>query len=164
MKVIALKRTVREEDLEKKEEIFDEIYSSNCQKTVTSVLESSDIVLNILPLTKETENFFNKEKFKKMKKSSFYINIGRGETTNENDLIEVLELGEIEAASLDVFENEPLSPDSPLYSLDNVFVSPHSANRIEGTLDLKYLCFKEKVEKFLKGEELDGKVDIRLGY
>ena len=94
---------------------------------VTSVLKDIDFVINLLPLTDETEQFFSENFFKKMKKKSFFINIGRGETVVEEDLIFALNNRTISAAALDVFFKEPLSLDSPLWDVENAIITPHVA-------------------------------------
>ena len=67
-----------------------------------------------------------------MKNGAFFINIGRGETVDEKSLIEVLSNGHLSGAGLDVFENEPLNIESPLWSMDNVILSPHVAGLSKG--------------------------------
>lgn len=89
------------------------------------LLQESDFVCLILPLTEETHHLFGKEQFVKMKSSSIFINAGRGPVVEESALITALQNGEIHAAGLDVFEKEPLPVDSPLLSLSNVVTVPH---------------------------------------
>lgn len=102
----------------------DQFYKLN---NVTSALKDVDFVINLLPLTNETEQFFSENFFKKMKSTSFFINIGRGETVVEKDLIIALNNRTISAAALDVFFKEPLSLDSPLWNVDNAIITPHVA-------------------------------------
>ena len=71
----------------------------------------------------------NKDKFTKMKKTAIFMNIGRGPTVNEQDLIECLKDKTIAGAVLDVFQVEPLSKDSELWKMDNVFITPHTVNK-----------------------------------
>lgn len=82
-----------------------------------TLLQESDFVCLILPLTDETHHLFGAEQFAKMKSSAIFINAGRGPVVDENALIAALQKGEIHAAGLDVFEQEPLSVDSPLLSM-----------------------------------------------
>lgn len=89
------------------------------------LLSESDFVINVLPSTPETQHFFDKAKFKLMKKNAIFINIGRGATVDEKALIEALESKHLLAAGLDVFEKEPLSQDSPLILMENVVLLPH---------------------------------------
>ncbi|MBG9448037.1 2-hydroxyacid dehydrogenase [Cytobacillus firmus] len=112
----------------KPEEYFDEMYTSG---QLNDVLPQCDYVVVTLPLTQETQQLFGSEQFALMKDSSFFINIGRGEIVKERDLIDALQNGVIAGAGLDVFEKEPLSENSPLWELDNVIVTPHTAGSTE---------------------------------
>ncbi|NIK12180.1 2-hydroxyacid dehydrogenase [Alkalibacillus almallahensis] len=89
------------------------------------VIEQSDFVVCMTPLTPETENMFNMNVFKRMKSSAIFINSSRGGVVNEADLYEALKSKEIYAAGLDVFKNEPIQADHPLLELDNVVALPH---------------------------------------
>ncbi|KMK75061.1 D-2-hydroxyacid dehydrogenase [Alkalihalobacillus pseudalcaliphilus] len=91
------------------------------------VLPQCDYVVCATPLTSETKHSFNRERFKQMKKSSFFINIGRGPVVKEDDLIWALESGEIRGAGLDVFEVEPLPTSSPLWEMEKVIITPHTS-------------------------------------
>ena len=92
-----------------------------------------DFTLNLLPYTEKTKSIFNKKVLGKMKNNSYFINIGRGETVVEKDLVEALQNNWIGGAGLDVFENEqklpksPLNDDSPLWDMNNVIITPHIA-------------------------------------
>ncbi|WP_066251112.1 D-2-hydroxyacid dehydrogenase [Neobacillus drentensis] len=95
------------------------------------LLPICDYVVVTLPLTKETYQLFGAGQFKLMKSSAFFINIGRGEIVVEADLIQALMEGTIAGAGLDVFETEPLSPDSPFWEMENVIVTPHTSGATE---------------------------------
>ena len=90
-----------------------------------TLLQESDFVCLILPLTDETRHMFGAAQFKKMKSSAIFINAGRGPVVDEAALIAALKDGEIHAAGLDVFEQEPLPQSSPLLTLPNVVALPH---------------------------------------
>ena len=112
-------------------------------------LPKADFVVGILPGTKDTADFFSKEHiFSKMKKSSVFMNIGRGSTVNEADLIEALETKQISGAVLDVFKEEPLSEKSPLWSLPNVLMTPHCADVDPDFYARSWSVFKENIELF----------------
>ena len=85
-----------------------------------------------------------------MNKSSYIINVGRGETINENDLINALETKQIRGAFLDVVQNEPISHDNPLLKLDNIFISPHIANAMCNALNTQVKVFIDKLIKYKK--------------
>lgn len=91
------------------------------------VLNESDFVITLLPSTPETRQLLGMEQFKAMKPSACFINLARGTVINEQELIEALRTGIIAGAALDVFEQEPLPPDSPLWGLTNVILTPHIA-------------------------------------
>ena len=80
-----------------------------------------------VPHTPETEGFMNRARFQRMKKSAFFINIGRGMTTRLDDLVAALKAGEIAGAALDVYEQEPLPAEHPLWTMPNVLLTPHTA-------------------------------------
>lgn len=94
-------------------------------RSLDELLKESDFVCMITPLTQETEGMLGKREFQLMKNSAIFINGSRGKTIVEQDLIEALESGEITAAGLDVFENEPVEPDNPLLTMKNVVTTPH---------------------------------------
>ena len=90
-------------------------------------LEIADVVVLTLPLKDSTRGMFDKSKFKIMKNSSIFVNIARGPIVVENDLIRALEENEISGAVLDVFENEPLDDNSPLWDMEKVILTPHNS-------------------------------------
>ncbi|MFQ5845953.1 MAG: C-terminal binding protein [Planctomycetota bacterium] len=94
----------------------------------TELLERSDFVSNHLPLNATTRRRLTTEHFRAMKRTAIFINTGRGGTVDEEALIQALETGEIAGAALDVFEREPLDPESPLLRMENVVCTPHVAS------------------------------------
>ncbi|SDX56985.1 D-2-hydroxyacid dehydrogenase [Paenibacillus sp. CF384] len=90
-------------------------------------LREADYVVNILPLTGETQHLFHAERFAVMKRTAYFINVGRGATVRTEDLVEALDKGIIAGAGLDVFEQEPLPADHPLWAMPNVILTPHNA-------------------------------------
>lgn len=116
-------------------------------------LRESDYVVNILPLTNETEHIFNAERFAVMKRGAYFINVGRGGTVRTEDLIEALNKGVIAGAGLDVFEQEPLPTDHPLWSMPNVIITPHNAGgmTVRNTERLVKL-FVDNLKIYLSGE------------
>jgi len=98
-----------------------------------TLLSSSDVTSLHAPLNEATRHIFNREAFQKMKQDSMIVNIARGPLIDEEALIEALQMGEIRFAGLDVYETEPLKKDSPLLTMDNVLLTPHSAFYGEGS-------------------------------
>lgn len=94
-------------------------------RVMDALLAEADIICITVPLTAETEHLIGEREFALMKPSAIFVNIARGKVVNEAALIEALEMGRIRAAGLDVFEQEPLSPESPLPRMTNVVALPH---------------------------------------
>lgn len=90
-------------------------------------LPTFDLVINALPVSKETMGFMSMGRFRRMKPSAYFISIGRGATVCEAEMAQALERGIIAGAGIDVFQCEPLSVESPLWNLENVILSPHAA-------------------------------------
>lgn len=112
----------------KQQEFVDEMYTTN---QLDTVIPKCDYVVVTLPLTKETNRLFGAKQFDLMKSSAFFINIGRGEIVAEGELITALQRGQIAGAGLDVFEQEPLTVDSPLWEMENVIITPHTSGSTE---------------------------------
>lgn len=102
--------------------------------------------------------------FRAMRRSAVVINVGRGPVVDEAALVRALEAGTIRGAGLDVFEHEPLKESSPLWGMENVFVSPHSADHTRDWLDQAMRFFLQQYERFTRGEALENVVKKRLGY
>ncbi|TCC03123.1 glyoxylate/hydroxypyruvate reductase GhrB [Kosakonia quasisacchari] len=119
-----------------------------------TLLKESDFVCLVLPLTDETHHLIGKAQFEMMKKSAIFINAGRGPVVDEAALVEALQNGEIHAAGLDVFEQEPLPVDSPLLSLPNVVALPHIGS---ATHETRYNMAECAVENLI--DALNGKVE-----
>ncbi|MCM3705501.1 MULTISPECIES: 2-hydroxyacid dehydrogenase [Cytobacillus] len=105
------------------------------------LLERSDFVVCLTPLTEETRNLFNRNAFQKMKNKAIFVNASRGQVVNEHDLYQALKAGEIAAAGLDVFAEEPIGEDHPLLELKNVVAMPHIGSAsIETRYNMMRLC------------------------
>ncbi|MEO3991495.1 glyoxylate/hydroxypyruvate reductase GhrB [Pseudocitrobacter cyperus] len=117
-----------------------------------TLLQESDFVCLILPLTDETHHLFGKAQFAKMKSSAIFINAGRGPVVDEKALIAALQEGEIHAAGLDVFEQEPLPADSPLLTLPNVVALPHIGSATHETRFNMAACAVDNLIDALQGK------------
>lgn len=106
----------------------------------------------ILPLTAETRHLFGATQFARMKSSAIFINAGRGPVVDENALIAALQNGEIYAAGLDVFEQEPLSVDSPLLNMPNVVAVPHIGSATHETRYNMMACAVDNLIDALQGK------------
>jgi len=124
----------------------------------------ADYVVSALPATDGTHGLFDAEAFAAMNAWARFVNIGRGSTVDEAALVEALRSGAIAAAALDVFEDEPLPAESPLWDLPNVVVSPHVAGDFAGWREAVVEVFVENLERYLTGSPLLNVVDKRLGF
>lgn len=127
-------------------------------------VSKADYVVNLLPLTTLTSQIYDQKIFKKMKKTAFFINVGRGESVVENDLIEALKSGTIAGAGLDVFAKEPLANSSELWNIPEVILTPHIGGLTNRYWDKQTALFKENLGRYLKGEKLINDVDMTKGY
>ncbi|WP_226036847.1 D-2-hydroxyacid dehydrogenase [Aquibacillus saliphilus] len=137
---------------------FSKVYSIS---TETEILSEVDVVINTLPLTKETDKLFGKDLFNYMNHAIF-INVGRGSSVVESDLIDALQNNTIRLAVLDVFKEEPLPVDHRFWELENVRITPHisAVTTVEEAVD----CFLETLNKLKDKSVLKNKVDTSLGY
>ena len=133
-------------------ENFDEVYTNS--DGLVKLLKESDYVIVALPLNNETFGLLNKEKLLLMKRDSLLINVARGEVINQDDLIEILKEKKIRGAALDVMVPEPLNNDSPLWEMDNVFITPHNASSSPFMKERLYIMVRKNIKRFIKGEEL----------
>ena len=127
-------------------------------------LSKADFIVIALPLTNKTYNFVDWHRISRMKSSAVIINISRGRILDEEALVEALNSNIISGACLDVFAEEPLPEDSPLFEVKNLLITPHIAgNYPEYTLDMIDM-FLENLARYLQGEELINVVDLQRGY
>ncbi len=128
------------------EQRFDAQYRS-----LPQLLQEADFVCLTLPLTAETEGLIGAEQFALMRPQTIFINISRGKVVDEAAMIEALRSGQIRAAGLDVFEREPLEPDSPLLQLDNVVATPHIGSATHETREAMAACAVDNLLAALAG-------------
>lgn len=121
--------------------------------SMEQLLQESDFVVLMTPLTPQTVNIMNDREFSLMKRSAIFINASRGETVNENALIKALEEGRIRGAGLDVYNKEPIEPNNPLLKMQNVITIPHIGSATAKTrFDMAMLAAQNLV-KALLGKE-----------
>ena len=133
-------------------------------ENLNELLQQSDFIVNCLPYTSQTHEQFNLKTFNQMKPSSVFINIGRGKTVREEDLVRALEDEIISKAVLDVFYMEPLDPNSKLWDLKNVVITPHCANTTSEGHGESFKIFLVNLLGYLSGKGLENQCDKRLGY
>ena len=117
------------------------------------LLTQSDFVVIAAPHTPETVKLFRSEQFRQMKSSAYLINIGRGVIVDLNDLTQALQSGEIAGAGLDVFETEPLPADHPLWTMDDVIITPHVAAASPRIAERHLETLLENIRRFVAGRE-----------
>jgi phosphoglycerate dehydrogenase-like enzyme len=142
-------------------EYFDKCYP---MASLNAVLSQSDIVVLTLPYTKTTHHFINEASLSAMKDNAFLINIARGAIIDEFALIHSLQKGKIAAAALDVFEEEPLPSTSPLWSMDNVIITPHNSWASELNGKRRFELVYENMRRYIQKEELINVIDVEKGY
>lgn len=116
------------------------------------LLPRVDYLVNILPATGKTRNIIGKVQFAAMKPTAYFISVGRGDTVDESALIEALRSGEIAGAGMDVFSEEPLPGDNPLWGMDNVIVTPHIGGMSDIYADQVLPNIKKNLSRYLSGE------------
>jgi phosphoglycerate dehydrogenase-like enzyme len=129
---------------------------------VDELLAVSDYVVISAPLTPETRGMIGARELALMKSTSVLINIGRGAVVDEAALIDALP--RIRGAALDVFETEPLPPDHPFWSMENVLISPHCADHTSDSHELTMQFFLENLARFDSGKQLRNVVGKIRGY
>jgi phosphoglycerate dehydrogenase-like enzyme len=130
------------------------------------VLATSDWVIIVTPLTRETENLFDGAAFAALKPGAFLVNMARGKVMDENAMVEALRSGRLAGASIDVFAEEPLPADSPLWDEPGLHITPHSAGFItfEDYDTRGTELFLDNMDRYLKGEALINVTDPVRGY
>jgi phosphoglycerate dehydrogenase-like enzyme len=128
-------------------------------EALDALLPRADFVVLTIPHTPATEGLFDRARFRRMKKTAFFINIGRGMTTRLDDLAAALDAGEIAGAALDVFEQEPLRKDHRLWSMPNVLITPHTAGYGPHLNERRYEILLDNCRAMLAGRPLRNVVD-----
>ncbi len=129
------------------------------ESTIDEVIAQSDFVLLCTPLTPGTYRLLSRERIAAMKPTAVLINLGRGATVDEEALVDALRSRRIRGAALDVFEVEPLPAAHPLWELDNVLISPHTADHTTDGHVRAMQFFTENLKRFRAGESLQNVVD-----
>ncbi|SHM26613.1 Phosphoglycerate dehydrogenase [Caldanaerovirga acetigignens] len=159
MRVLGLNRSSRIQG--NYSQMYDEMYGIG---SLVELLSKSDFVVCAVPLTAETRHLLREEHFKAMKSTAYFINIARGAVVDEEALIKALKEGWIAGAALDVFEKEPLPPESPLWEMPNVIITPHIAGSSDRYMERAMKVVNENLRRYLQGEPLINIVDPDRGY
>lgn len=129
-----------------------------------ALLAESDVVVLCPPLTRETRGLIGARELRAMKRTALLINVGRGKLIDEAALVEALRGGTIAGAGLDVVAKEPLDPASPLWTLDNVLITPHVSTARHDFWEAVIDLFAENLKRYRAGEPLINVVDKAAGY
>ena len=128
------------------------------------LLARADAVVITVPLTPDTKGMFGQRAFDRMKSGAVLVNVGRWEAVETSALIDALRAGRLAGAGLDVFEQEPLPDDSPLWGMDNVVITPHIAGNSPDRGGRNLETVLENLRRFINGQPLLGAVDKAAGY
>jgi len=128
------------------------------------MLAESDYVVLAVPVTASTKKMIDAERLAAMRPNACLINVGRGSVLDEVALEHALRTKKIAAAALDVFEQEPLPQDSPLWEMENVLITPHTAGLTEKLWERQYAFFSENLRRFMNGQPLLAVVNKQKGY
>ncbi len=152
--------------LEKEEARVDHVDLQVPPSKLMEVLPEADVVCTTLPLTPETRNFIQEKQFRAMKKTAFFINTARGAIVDEGALIRALKEKWIAGAAIDAFTTEPLPPESELWNLPNLILTPHISGAIteEEYVQRRLEIFSENLHRFISGKELINLVDSSRGF
>jgi len=157
MRVIATREHVEKGNPDGVQEVF-------APSALDEMLRQSDYVVLAAPLINATTQLMNTERFAAMKPEACLINVGRGAQVDEAALIDALRARRIAGAALDVFEREPLPPDSPLWSVENLLITPHIASQTEKVWGRQYDLFSDNLRRYLQHQPLRSVVDKSKGY
>ncbi len=156
MRVIAVR-----EHPEKGSEGADAVFAPT---QIDEVFRQADYIVLAAPVTDGTKAIANAERLALMKPDACLINVGRGPLVDEAALVSVLREKKIGGAALDVFPEEPLPADSPLWDIPNLLITPHTAALTDKLWERHYALFSENLRRYLNGEPLLAVVDKRKGY
>ena len=131
---------------------------------IDQLLSAADYVVLAAPLTANTKALFNDAAFSKMRSDACFVNVSRGDLVDEAALERALRSRTIRAAALDVFQTEPLPQNSPLWTLETLLITPHSAALTDRLWERHYARITENLRRYLAGGSLLGEVDKQKGY
>jgi len=142
-------------------EYFDKCYNRN---ELAYMLSLVDILILSIPYTEETHHLINNRALANISKGIYLVNISRGSIINEVDLINSLNEGKIIGAALDVFEEEPLKEDNPLWEMDNVIITPHNSWISEMGNERRFETIYNNMKSYINNEDLFNVVNLNRGY
>jgi phosphoglycerate dehydrogenase-like enzyme len=156
MRVVGVKRTTDEQ--------LPHVESLHPPEQLRELVRDAHAIVVTLPLTDETRGLIDRETIGQMRDGATFVNIGRGRVVDEEALIDALRSGKLAGAALDVTYKEPLPPESPLWELENVILSPHTAALSWHENERIVELFAENLRRYLHGDELLSRVDTSVFY
>lgn len=141
---------------------FEGVESFAGQDGFAKFLSGSRVLVNVLPLTPETQHILNRDTFNQLLPNGYVINIGRGGHLNDDDLLECLDQGVLSGATLDVFKTEPLPKEHPFWTHKAITVTPHISGTTNSRLAMRQIA--TKLRAWRAGTAFTGVVDRRVGY
>lgn len=138
---------------------FDQVYQL---PALNKMLAQADVIVSVLPATRETRHLFTADRFNHGKPGAIFFNVGRGNAVHEGDLLTALQSGKLATAVLDVFEQEPLPADSPLWHQPNLIITPHNS-AYSFPEDVAQIFIRNYI-RFIDGQQPDGRIDFDKGY
>ena len=160
-KALGMRVIAAREHPEKGSEGADQIFGPT---QLDEIFRQSDYVVLAAPMTESTRAIANSASIALMKPDACLINVGRGPLVDEEALAAALREKKIAGAAVDVFPKEPLDPQSPLWDVPNLLITPHTAALTDKIWERHYTLYSENLRRFLNGEELLGRVDKQKGY
>jgi phosphoglycerate dehydrogenase-like enzyme len=128
------------------------------------LIGQADFVIDVLPLTPDTQGTFNAAMFARMKPTAYFFNVGRGQTVVTDDLVAALNTKKIAGAGLDVTDPEPLPKGHPLWKTPNTVITPHVAGSSDLKFERAWIVMRENLRRYVAGEKMLSVVDIKRGY
>jgi glyoxylate/hydroxypyruvate reductase A len=142
-----------------------EIEGVNCfsgEHGLTEFLNNTRVLVNLLPLTAETENIMNYDTLSKLQEGGYVINVARGKHLVDDDLLKLIDIGHLSGATLDVFRTEPLAADHPFWKHPKITITPHTAARTQREESITQIA--RKIQSLQHGTSITGLVDLLKGY
>jgi phosphoglycerate dehydrogenase-like enzyme len=156
MRVVGVKRTANKD--------LPYVDSLHPPEELPKLVGDAHAIVVTLPLTDETRGLIDRETIGRMRDGAIFVNVGRGKVVDEDALIDALRSGKVAGAALDVTAKEPLPPESPLWNLENVIISPHTAALSWHENERIVELFAENLRRYLRGDELLSRVDTSVFY
>jgi phosphoglycerate dehydrogenase-like enzyme len=156
MRVVGVKRSTGDQ--------LPHVDSLHPPEELRELVADAHAIVVTLPLTDETRGLIDRDTIARMRAGAIFVNVGRGKVVDEEALIEALQSGRLAGAALDVTAKEPLPADSPLWELENVIISPHTAALSRHENERIVELFAENLRRYLRGDELLSRVRTSVFY